>query len=153
MKTITALSIYEAHNAASIYCIGFKRLHDWFFFFTDTIRPEWVARERTSGKNAGKGKSEGYALRLRLHKKERNEILEQFECFPLSAEFLALNPKNKGNAFETYMEMLHNGEKRKNDNVPFWMDGDGTINGVKVQYKVEGAQVVNEYTIERRGWA
>ena len=152
MTISESLRIYEAHNEAKQYCIGFERKGEWFFFFADTLKEEWIAREKVSAKNAGKGNKEGYALRLRLKKSHQLEILEKCEHYKVETDFLSLD-KNRGRAFERYIRERYTNEKHTNDNTGFWKDGDATINGVKVQIKLNTAQIMTEYTAERMGWA
>ena len=51
--------------------------------------------------------------------------------------------------FEKIITEQFAGEKWAKDSVPFFVDGDATINGVKVQIKLNGAELTNEKILKR----
>lgn len=51
---------------------------------------------------------------------------------------------NKGEVFEKIITETFTTERWVKDNVPFFVDGDVTINGEKVQVKLNGAELTNE---------
>lgn len=66
-----------------------------------------------------------------------------------SAELLNDSHWNKGEMFEKIITEQFAGEKWVKDSVPFFVDGDATINGVKVQIKLNGAELTNEKILAR----
>lgn len=62
---------------------------------------------------------------------------------------LELAGYNKGEAFEKIITERYTAEQWVKDSVPFWMDGDATINGKKVQIKLNGAELTNEKTLKK----
>ena len=56
---------------------------------------------------------------------------------------------NKGEAFEKVITERYTTEQWVKDSVPFWVDGDATINGRKVQIKLNGAELTNEKTLRK----
>ena len=59
---------------------------------------------------------------------------------------------NKGEMFEKVITERFTAEKWVKDSVPFFMDGDATINGEKVQIKLNGAELTNEKILRRFGF-
>lgn len=66
-----------------------------------------------------------------------------------SADLLLDDHWNKGEMFEKIITERFAGEKWVKDSVPFFVDGDATINGVKVQIKLNGAELTNEKILTR----
>lgn len=66
-----------------------------------------------------------------------------------SADLLLDDHWNKGEMFEKIITERFAGEKWVKDSVPFFVDGDATINGVKVQIKLNGAELTNEKILAR----
>ena len=64
-----------------------------------------------------------------------------------AADILA-SRKNKGEAFEQWVTE-NAGQEWHKDSVPYYMDGDLTVNGVKYQIKFESASLANETTIAK----
>jgi hypothetical protein len=69
-----------------------------------------------------------------------------------SADLLMDDHWNKGEMFEKIITERFTGEKWVKDSVPFFVDGDATINGVKVQIKLNGAELTNEKILTRFGF-
>ena len=69
-----------------------------------------------------------------------------------SADLLMDDHWNKGEMFEKIITEQFAGEKWVKDSVPFFVDGDATINGVKVQIKLNGAELTNEKILTRFGF-
>lgn len=70
-----------------------------------------------------------------------------------SADLLMDDHWNKGEMFEKVITERFTAEKWVKDSVPFFMDGDATINGEKVQIKLNGAELTNEKILRRFGFA
>ena len=66
-----------------------------------------------------------------------------------SADLLLDDHWNKGEMFEKIITERFAGEKWVKDSVPFFVDGDATIDGVKVQIKLNGAELTNEKILAR----
>lgn len=68
----------------------------------------------------------------------------------LGAESILLDDYwNRGEMLEKIITERFAGEKWSKDSVPFFVDGDATINGVKVQIKLNGAELTNEKILKR----
>ena len=59
---------------------------------------------------------------------------------------------NKGDGLEKVIVERFTTEKWARNSVPFFADGDATINGEKVQIKLNGAELTNEKILTRYGF-
>lgn len=66
-----------------------------------------------------------------------------------SESLLADGHWNKGEMLEKIITEQFAGETWVKDSVPFFVDGDATINGEKVQIKLNGAELTNEKILRR----
>lgn len=66
-----------------------------------------------------------------------------------SADLLLDDHWNKGEMFEKIITEQFAGVKWVKDSVPFFVDGDATINGEKVQIKLNGAELTNEKILKK----
>ena len=63
------------------------------------------------------------------------------------ASLLTNTTYNKGDAFEKVIVERYTAETWVKNSTPYFLDGDATINGVKVQIKLNGAELTNERTL------
>lgn len=66
-----------------------------------------------------------------------------------SADLLLDDHWNKGEMFEKVITERFAGTEWVKDSVPFFVDGDATINGEKVQIKLNGAELTNEKILRK----
>jgi len=69
-----------------------------------------------------------------------------------SADLLNDPKWNKGEMFEKIITERFTAEKWVKDSVPFFVDGDATINGEKVQIKLNQAELTNEKILAKHGF-
>ena len=69
-----------------------------------------------------------------------------------SADLLNDPKWNKGEMFEKIITERFTANKWVKDSVPFFVDGDATINGEKVQIKLNQAELTNEKILARYGF-
>lgn len=146
MTKNTMIKNYRKFSAASAYIIGFFYHHNLYVVFVNEIAPRFQRVERASSKNGG-----GLKLQLRLTNKDK-EYLIKHGAELLGDETIITEHavyKNKGVAFECYISEKNNIPYRGKDSVPFYIDGDLTINNTSYQIKFDGAQIVEERTLVR----
>ena len=144
MTKDTMIKNYRKFSAADAYILGFEYKGNIYAMPVDEIKPRWINVEREASKKGGKHK-----LQLRLHAADRDLFLRKgaqvvcsVEDFPLARCY-----DNKGVAFECAVSEANGIEFRGKDHVGFWHDGDLTLNGVRYQVKMNGAQIVVENTL------
>ena len=138
----------QATEKADKYILCFIEKGLAYAIITDSIRKESL-RITTTATAKGKQLSERIAFATLY----RNALKTRKSCICLG-DFNLLNnaykayyekvrgkkaPNNKGLAFEYTIFHLH-GQEWKPNNVPYWVDGDITINGISYQIKAEGAE-------------
>lgn len=69
-----------------------------------------------------------------------------------SADLLNDPKWNRGEMFEKIITERFTANKWVKDSVPFFVDGDATINGEKVQIKLNQAELTNEKILARYGF-
>ena len=136
------LNAYNATAAATAYIIGFILNNAVYTIYLPNL-PEWlVAMDRESTSHGGVKK-----LRIRMTSIARHRLLNMGASYiGTTAEVLA-SRKNKGEAFEKWITEKAGQEWHK-DSVPYFKDGDLTVNGIKYQIKFESASLANEKTIQ-----
>lgn len=137
------LNAYNATTAAAAYILGFILNNAVYTIYLPHL-PEWlIAMDRESTSHGGAKK-----LRIRMNAIARHRLLNMGAAYiGTTAEVLA-SRKNKGEAFEKWVTE-NAGQEWHKDSVPYYIDGDITINGTKYQIKFESASLANENTIAK----
>lgn len=145
MNKTTMIKHYRNFSKADKYIIGFEYGKMVYAIALDEIPPRFIRVEKASSQNGG-----GAKLQLRLIKAHKEQLIRKgAEC--LGSPEILNGCYNKGVMFERlitedYFGQIWSGK----DNTPFYKDGDLTTeNGIKVQIKYEGAQIVMESTLEK----
>jgi hypothetical protein len=139
------METYHKNSAADEYWFGFVLGHMLYVVCGLTFDELAVTfkADRASSKRGG-------FLKIRI--KATTAVLTTFanRAICLGDEsLLNLAGYNKGEAFEKIITERYTTEQWAKDSVPFWMDGDATINGKKVQIKLNGAELTNEKTLRK----
>lgn len=145
MTKETMIKNYRKFSAADSYVIGFIYKHEVYMVEVDEIMPRYMSVERESSKN-------GHApnLRLRLSKKYKEQLLRK-GAICLGGEELVCDSKfkNKGVQFEKMVSEIYGIPYKGKDSVPFYVQGDISVNGKEIQIKFENASIVTSSTLER----
>ena len=137
------LNAYNATSAATAYIIGFLLNAKVYTIYLPDL-PEWlVAMDRESTSHGGARK-----LRIRMNTLARRRLLDMGAAYIGTAAEVLASRKNKGEAFEQWITEQAGQEWHK-DSIPYYIDGDITINGTKYQIKFESASLANENTIAK----
>ena len=137
------LTAYKATSAAAAYIIGFLMKDKVYTIYLNDL-PEWLVsmgRESTSHGGARK-------LRMRMTAKDKARLMAMGAAYIGTAAEVLASRKNKGEAFEQWVTESYGQEWHK-DSIPYWKDGDITVDGVKYQIKFECASLANENTIAK----
>ena len=139
MKKENAIRYYRKFSAANAYIIGFQYKKDWYAIQVEEIAPRYMTVERASTKNGG-----GEKLQLRLKNCHKEQLIRK------GAKKVGFEPHtaNKGRDFEQFIYEENGQEFRGNDHIGFWVEGDINIEGVEIQVKLEGAQIVTFATLK-----
>lgn len=143
MDKMEMLRNYEATSAADAYIIGFAIAGRVYVAKVAKLREDMVQLDRESSSHGGAAK-----LRLSITTRMR-AILRNAGALEVGsvAEVLEAG-MNKGEAFEKWY-YKRCGQVWTKDNVPYWKDGDITVNGEKLQLKWENASLTNENVIRK----
>lgn len=136
---------YHKNSAADEYWFGFV-VAGLLYVITGLTFEELAVTFKMDRASSKRG---GYA-KIRL--KATAETLRSFlpKAVLLGDEsLLTLDGYNRGEAFEKVITERYTPNEWVKDSVPFWMDGDATINGRKVQIKLNGAELTNERTLTK----
>lgn len=130
------------------YVFGFHYKKNIYLVEADAaILPFILTIEKASSKNGG-----GYGLRFNPNNEQKVLLLSKGAQILCSTDFfdntVANSKYNRGEIFEK-MVTEKCGQMWKKDNVPFFMGGDLTVDGVTYQLKFEKATFVNEATLAR----
>ena len=137
------LNAYKATTAAAAYIIGFLMNDKVYTIYLNDL-PEWlIAMYRESTSHGGARK-----LRIRMTTIARHRLMNLGAAYIGTASEVLASRKNKGEAFEQWVTE-NAGQEWHKDSVPYYMDGDITINGTKYQIKFESASLANENTIAK----
>ena len=136
---------YNAHSAAHSYWFGFI-LAGLLYVVADMDFDALSAYFKNDRASSAKG---GFRkIRIRATTADLKALLPKAMLLG-SADLLLDDHWNKGEMFEKIITEQFAGEKWVKDSVPFFVDGDATINGVKVQIKLNGAELTNEKILAR----
>lgn len=137
------LKDYRATSAADKYILTFENDDRIFAIVLDEIPDRFIKLDRES-------KSHGGARKLRLTMTETNKkILLDMGAKDIgsTAEILSLR-KNKGEAVEKFLTEKA-GQVWVKESIPYYKDGDLTVNGIRYQIKFGNASLANEDTIRK----
>ena len=139
----TLFNGYTATSAADAYILGFEDKDKVYELIVKHL-PVWLL------KLDHESTSHGGALKLRIAMTAKNKArLKAAGAVYVGtvAEILS-GRKNAGEAFEKY-ETEKAGQIWKKDSVPYYIDGDLTVNNTKYQIKFGNASLANENTIKK----
>lgn len=132
---------YKATSAADAYIIGITYHETIYELVIDEI-PDFCFKDDHESKSHGGAAK----IRFRLTKDEKRVILQMGAVPVGTVDEILTGRKNKGEAWEKY-QTEKAGQEWHKDSVPYYMDGDLTVNGIKYQIKFEDASFANENTI------
>ena len=137
------LNAYKATTAAMAYIIGFLMNDKVYTIYLNDL-PEWlVGLDRESTSHGGAKK-----LRIRMTAIARRRLMNMGAAYIGTVNEVLASRKNKGEAFEQWVTE-NAGQEWHKDSVPYYLDGDLTVNGTKYQIKFESASLANENTINK----
>lgn len=137
------LNAYKATTAAAAYIIGFLMNNKVYTIYLNDL-PEWlIGMDRESTSHGGARK-----LRIRMTTIARHRLMNMGAAYVGTINDVLASRKNKGEAFEQWVTE-NAGQEWHKDSVPYYIDGDITINGTKYQIKFESASLANENTIAK----
>ena len=141
MTLIEMMNNYRATTAAMAYIVGFILNNRVYRIVMPEMLDEMFGMDRESTSHGGHAK-----IKLRLTNAIKCQLIEMgAQDIGTPAEILT-GRKNKGEAFEKY-ETERAGQVWVKDRIPYYIDGDLTVDGVKYQIKFEGASFTNEKVI------
>lgn len=132
---------YNEHSFTHDYIFGFEYKGNIYMVNADKSSLPYILTLDKASRGAG------YSLRF------KPTVTQKLYLLSLGAEILcsavyfkdlyASNEYNKGENFEKLVTEFF-GQTWEKDNVPFWEDGDITVNGYVYQIKFEKATFTNE---------
>ena len=140
MAKATMLKIYKNKSKADYYIIGFIVKGLLYMISMEEIPSEFLKVEKAS-------RNQGENLRLRIASAYRKNLVANAICLG-TIDLLTATAYNKGENFEKVVTEYY-GQEWKKDTVPFYVDGDITINGQKVQIKLDSATLTNTKQLEK----
>lgn len=140
MTKRTMIINYRKYSVADSYIIGFVSKGMVYFTEVKEIAPRFLNVEQAS-------RNQGYNLRLRMKAEYRDRLAKKAICLG-SKDILTESKYNKGEIFEKYITEYF-GQVWEKDTVPFYKDGDITIDGRKVQIKLDSATLTNTKQLEK----
>jgi hypothetical protein len=141
------LKRYEELSVADRYNIGFVFQGDIYSVEADTLDPvmDCIKLGRMASKRGGHAK-----LRLMFDKVAKLRLIASGRAVKIGveAQMKYADKYNNGEHYEHFIYDLH-GEHWEKDRTPFYVDGDITVNGLKIQIKFDQAELTNELTLSR----
>lgn len=134
------IKTYRKYSVADSYILGFIFNHMLYMINVNEIMPRYLNVEEAS-------RNQGENLRLRLKKTHKEQLLKKNPICLGSADCLNAEKYNKGEIFEKLVTEYF-GQTWKKDTVPFYKDGDITVNGKKIQIKLDSATLMNTKQIK-----
>ena len=144
MTKTERINNYRNTSAADAYILGFSFGALVYKMIMKEL-PDWMFKEDREST------SHGGALKLRFapSKNEKYVMIHTMGAEVVgTVEEVLTGRKNKGEAWEKYLTE-NAGQEWKKDSVPYYLDGDLTVNGTKYQIKFESASFANENTIQK----
>ena len=110
----------------------------------DKIQPRWVRSNYDTYDHSPK-----YTIYL-TNKHKEQLIRKGAKTYMSEEDFLAINIENRGRKCEKWLyECTEQADAYKVDTVPFYIDGDITIDNIKYQIKFQNASLANVKTIKK----
>jgi hypothetical protein len=136
---------YNKNSAAHSYWFGFV-VAGLLYVVAGMTFDEISAYFKMDRASSSKG---GFAkIRIRAKAADLRALLPR--AIMLGSESLLTEAvANKGDGLEKVIVERFTTEKWARNSVPFFADGDATINGEKVQIKLNGAELTNEKILRR----
>ena len=136
---------YDKNSAAHSYWFGFI-LAGMLYVVAGMTFAELSAYFKMDRASSAKG---GFAkIRIRARQAELAELLPR--AMLLGSESLLMDDcYNKGDMLEKVIVERFTGAEWVKNSTPFFMDGDATINGEKVQIKLNQAELTNEKILRK----
>lgn len=140
MTKQTMIRNYRKYSVADSYIIGFVANGMVYFTEVKEIAPRFLNVEQAS-------RNQGFNLRFRMKAEYRNRLAKKAICLG-SKDILTESKYNKGEIFEKYITEFF-GQVWTKDTVPFYEDGDITVDGRKIQIKLDSATLCNTKQIAK----
>ena len=140
MTKNSMINTYRKYSVADSYIIGFIYEKMLYMLEVAEIAPRFLNVEEAS-------RNQGENLRLRLRKAHKTSLMKKSPICLGSADCLNAEKYNKGEIFEKLVTEYF-GQTWKKDTVPFYKDGDITVNGKKIQIKLDSATLMNTKQIK-----
>ena len=141
------LQRYEELSVADRYNLGFAFHGEIYSVETETLEPvlDCIKLGRMSSKRGGWPK-----LRLSFDNWAKTRLINGGLAVKLGSvnQLDYADKYNNGEHYEHFIFDL-NGQHWEKDRTPFYVDGDITINELKVQIKFDGAELTNELTLSK----
>ena len=141
MTKANMIKNYRKYSAADSYIVGFVSDKNLYMVEMDEIKPRFLNVEVAS-------RNQGENLRLRLKKNHKAQLMKKNPICLGSADLLETEKYNKGEIFEKIVTEYY-GQEWKKDTVPFWVQGDITVDGKEVQIKLDSATLMNTKQIKK----
>ena len=146
MTDFEMATTYHAHAQADSYRIGFIR--NEHVYFVDMDFAELVENLRHSYTSNKRGACS--QLRVYVKSSHKKAYVEsgraQYLC---EASELQSASYNRGDSFEKVIVERFTAQTWSKNSTPFWEGPDAVIDGVRVQIKLDSAELTNEGTLER----
>ena len=140
MTKNSMINTYRKYSVADSYILGFVVDKMLYMLEVAEIAPRFLNIEEAS-------RNQGENLRLRLRKAHKASLMKKSPICLGSADCLNAEKYNKGEIFEKLVTEYF-GQVWKKDTVPFYKDGDITVNGKKIQIKLDSATLMNTKQIK-----
>ena len=140
MTKNTMIKTYRKYSVADSYILGFIVDKMLYMLEVAEIAPRFLNVEEAS-------RNQGENLRLRLRKAHKASLMKKQPICLGSADCLNAEKYNKGEIFEKLVTEYF-GQVWKKDTVPFYKDGDITVDGKKIQIKLDSATLMNTKQIK-----
>lgn len=141
MTKATMIKNYKRFSVADTYIIGFVYGGQIYMLETSSIRPSFLNVEVAS-------RNQGFNLRFRLKKAQKEALMKKSPVCLGEASLLEAEKYNKGEIFEKLVTEYF-GQVWVKDTIPFYKDGDITVDGRKIQIKLDSATLTNTKQIEK----
>lgn len=140
MTKNSMINTYRKYSVADSYILGFVVDKMLYMLEVAEIAPRFLNVEEAS-------RNQGENLRLRLRKAHKASLMKKAPICLGSADCLNAEKYNKGEIFEKLVTEYF-GQVWKKDTIPFYKDGDITVNGKKIQIKLDSATLMNTKQIK-----
>lgn len=141
----TLIDWYNEKSYTHFYIFGFSYKGNVYMTHSNSETLPYILKLDKASRGAG------YSLRFKPNMAQKLLLLTNSEVL-CSVEFfketLANSKYNKGEVFEKMVTEKY-GQIWEKDNVPFWKDGDLTVDGIAYQIKFESATFTNEKQMAR----